>query len=215
MKSAEDQRDRQRPFEEHEQDQDEDHRGAGAADGGAFPGRRQVAFFRGGAACRWSGRALSASSRVRGRARRPVVSMRPPWVPRCLRRRLFLRLGHGVNLMSGRGAAERAARSRAAPGRSRGSARRPGSRRAPPPGSARPAPPRPGARRAAPPAGAPSSTTVPSVVVSGSWTLVETWARPLDSIRPIARTPGSPPPPRAARRRRRGRRRGRRPRARR
>ena len=31
-----------------------------------------------------------ASSRLRGRARRRLVSMRPPWVPRRLRRRFFL-----------------------------------------------------------------------------------------------------------------------------
>jgi hypothetical protein len=31
-----------------------------------------------------------ASSRVRGRPTRRLASIRPPWVPRCLRRRFFL-----------------------------------------------------------------------------------------------------------------------------
>ncbi len=49
-------------------------------------------------------------------------------------------------------------------------------------------------RRAAPASSRTRSTTRPSGIASGSWTLVETWARPLPSSSPIARTPGGPPP---------------------
>jgi hypothetical protein len=50
----------------------------------------------GGASARAAGRLRPAraralaSSRLRGRAARRLLSMRPPWVPRCLRRRFFL-----------------------------------------------------------------------------------------------------------------------------
>ena len=45
-----------------------------------------------------------ASARLRGRPRR-LVSIRPPWVPRCLRRRFFLVWATARNLI-GRGLAE-------------------------------------------------------------------------------------------------------------
>ena len=79
-------------------------------------------------------------------------------------------------------------------GRSRGSARPPDSRPAPPAGTR----PTSSASSGRAPSGAASprtrSTTSPSGTASGSWTLVETWVRPLESSSPIARTPGSPPP---------------------
>ena len=136
--------------------------------GGMSPRGGRLAFGAG------AGFRLGAAA---GRRSAVLVSMRPPWVPRLLAAALLLGLGHGRNLV-GRGR-RAAARSRAARGRSRGSARPPGSRPGPRPGSGRPAPPRAAGRRAAPPARAPARPPRPAAPPSGSWTLVETWARPL------------------------------------
>ena len=77
-----------RPLEEEQEQDEEDRRGDDAADDRAAPGRRRVVAWRRrrrGA----SGPALSPPRGCAGAARR-LVSMRPPWVPRCLRRRFFL-----------------------------------------------------------------------------------------------------------------------------
>ena len=84
---AEGERDADRRAEEQQQQDGEDGRGDHAAGDRAAPGRRAVDLR--GRRLRLARARAFASSRLRGRAARRLVSMRPPWVPRCLRRRFF------------------------------------------------------------------------------------------------------------------------------
>ena len=152
----------------------------------------------GGASVFWAGlrreRARAfASSRLWGRPARRLVSIRPPWVPRCLRRRFFLVWAiWDLNLpRPGRRGDPRIvcrAGSRSRIGTSSGYSDR----------AAAGTNPISSPSRGRAPSGAASSRTIATTrasgTASGSWTLVETWVRPEESSRPIALTPAGPPP---------------------
>src|ERR1700761_3985656 len=117
---AEEQRHRHRPFEQHQQDEDEDHRGGEAAQGGAFPGRRQVLLFRRGAAAAAGARAGAGFLAGAWPAAAAAARVDPATLGAAALTATFVfRLGHGEK--SNRWANSAAARSRAAAARSRGS----------------------------------------------------------------------------------------------
>ena len=163
------------------------------ADRRRAPGRRAVEPARSAAALRPGPRSgLLAGARARLAA---VAGVDPATLGSAvLAASLLPGLRHGRNLAVVAVSGSRAGRARspAGPGRSRESAPRRDSRRAPPRGSGRPTRPRPAGRRRRRPAPRPARPRRPAGRRAGSWTLVETWARPPERTQPDRPHAGEP-----------------------